>query len=503
MSLVSENVGNGIYTTTPIDFGKGVCIPDKPRGCSNQVMPFSYGKDPAKLQGICRNNLPDGFLDVLGEEPPDGVSFGVIVDTPYMDYICPNGQLTKQRCAINYVDVNGFNFLDELPRILPCLEFCAGLPVPDVPQRCQRSVVTINNLLAAGNPVTMQAAPWCEAFGEDDGGQYGDAEVILGCENQPTQERKERCENTIAPTVDWFLKNSAPGLARPGGTGTIATRCSANWFNPGARKDPHIRFAHGGRADIRGEDGAIFNFLSAKNISLNIGFEAADFRWSKRLVHGTRIDAAYWNVLASNGKTVTVAYAADKNATTLRHATVTVSGTDAPIRVTSRAPFSMADVRVSLKERALTVVGARWSAIASTSAFPFAALNKDKVLLDLEVKPLYDADADPVAPHGLWGQSYDGDGIALDGKLDAPKGPEMTTTAQAEGAIEGTVLDYKVAGPFATDFKYARYNATSAKHRDVTKLTGAKTHKHHDAVAPGALGGAGFDGTDGSNVEEA
>lgn len=27
--------------------------------------------------------------------------------------------------------------------------------------------------------------------------------------------------------------------------------------------------------------GEVFNFLSAKNISINIGFEAADFRWSK------------------------------------------------------------------------------------------------------------------------------------------------------------------------------------------------------------------------------
>merc|ERR1719263_1886228 len=33
-----------------------------------------------------------------------------------------------------------------------------------------------------------------------------------------------------------------------------------------ARKDPHFHFAHGGRADIRGEAGAVYNLLSAKNV---------------------------------------------------------------------------------------------------------------------------------------------------------------------------------------------------------------------------------------------
>jgi len=44
--------------------------------------------------------------------------------------------------------------------------------------------------------------------------------------------------------------------------------------------------------------------------------------------------------------------------------------------------------------------------------------------------------------------------------------------AQAEGAIEGIWSDYKMTAPFATDFKYSRFDATSAKHRDVSKLMG-------------------------------
>ena len=51
---------------------------------------------------------------------------------------------------------------------------------------------------------------------------------------------------------------------------------------------------------------------------------------------------------------------------------------------------------------------------------------------------------------------------------------ESTTSAQGEGAIEGTIHDYRVADQFATDFKFSRFDATAAKPRDVTKLTGVK-----------------------------
>ena len=48
-----------------------------------------------------------------------------------------------------------------------------------------------------------------------------------------------------------------------------------------------------------------------------------------------------------------------------------------------------------------------------------------------------------IAPHGIIGQSFDGSMIAVSGKLDDyGDRPEFTTSAQAEGAIEGTAADY-------------------------------------------------------------
>ena len=84
-----------------------------------------------------------------------------------------------------------------------------------------------------------------------------------------------------------------------------------------ARKDPHIHFADGGRADFRGQHNKIFNFLSARNVSVNIKTVASDFKWTRgtitdmappRLIHGTRMDAAYWHIRTTANRRVLVTY---------------------------------------------------------------------------------------------------------------------------------------------------------------------------------------------------
>ena len=54
------------------------------------------------------------------------------------------------------------------------------------------------------------------------------------------------------------------------------------------------------------------------------------------------------------------------------------------------------------------------------------------------------------------------------------KGKEITTEAQAEGAIEGAGDDYKVADFFSTDFKYRRFGIAEAAPRNISTLSGAK-----------------------------
>ena len=201
--------------------------------------------------------------------------------------------------------------------------------------------------------------------------------------------------------------------------------------------------------------------------------------------------AGYWVVTTSSGKELTVEYAAEK----FDPVAIVREAGHSDVQARPGTPALVVDdVTVSMVGKTLTVRTGKWVFTATTSSYPFGKLetNKNKVLLDVAVMPLYDPDTDPVAPHGILGQSYDGDKIAVDGKLDEQKTGESTTAAQAEGAIEGTWEDYIMATPFATDFKYSRFDKTSAPHRDVSKLTGTKK-KANAAATAGANDYAGAD----------
>ena len=55
-------------------------------------------------------------------------------------------------------------------------------------------------------------------------------------------------------------------------------------------RDPHIKFAHGGRADFRGKDGQLYCFLSAPGLAVNVKTEDAAFT----LHHGRlRVDGSF------------------------------------------------------------------------------------------------------------------------------------------------------------------------------------------------------------------
>jgi len=263
---------------------------------------------------------------------------------------------------------------------------------------------------------------------------------------------------------------------KPMVSGSCSPECAAylvpDCFPYTVSKDPHFQLPHGGRADFRGENNAIFNLLSAKNVTMNVMISDADFAWNKRTVHGTKMSAAYWVVRTKTGKLFSVEYN-----TTGKGAVVHEQGVEASIILADEqsGEFIRDDLHVQfVSKNKLRVKTDKWEMAATKSPFPFPGLNKGKVLLDVEIAALYNADEDVVAPHGIFGQAYDGDKLAVDGAMDVERDTETSTKAQAEGAIEGTWTDYKMQSKFATDFKYTRFDVSSAKHRDVSKLTGKK-----------------------------
>merc|ERR1712118_390383 len=201
---------------------------------------------------------------------------------------------------------------------------------------------------------------------------------------------------------------------------------------------------------------------------------------------------------STTGKLLTLEFRA--NAAPPHKATLRDATTGAVVKTISHGSgsFVVENLVVSIREKRFGLIGShgsvltintgRWLIEATSKAFPNPLKNPGKALLDVQINALYDADHDVVAPHGLVGQSWDGDNVAVAGAQDDYHGGEVTTKAMAEGAIEGVAADYEMGGPFETDFKYSRFDAVAAKPRDISALKG-----HRSAAKKGKGAGASPD----------
>jgi len=231
---------------------------------------------------------------------------------------------------------------------------------------------------------------------------------------------------------------------------------------------------------LRGEHNTWYNFLSAKNTSVNVHFEHSDFRNPYRLVHGSKMSRLGMTVRTNlTGQIVKVGM----NATAGFQRVLVQTESERRWMDRRTGSIQIENVKLTLREQkmgnlghgmALTINTGRWEVKVWSKRYPNPAANPGKALLNIAIGAQYDADHDEVAPHGLVGQSYDGDSVAVDGAMDDYTGKEMTTKAMAEGAIEGTADQYRMADSFATEYMYSRFDALHAKPRDLTKLTGRK-----------------------------
>ena len=75
--------------------------------------------------------------------------------------------------------------------------------------------------------------------------------------------------------IDAASSPPPPSPPLPPPTPAPASQSAAPQSN--AVKDPHLSFAHGGRADFRGRNGTFYNFFSAPGLAVNIKTEGASF----------------------------------------------------------------------------------------------------------------------------------------------------------------------------------------------------------------------------------
>mmetsp|Transcript_31070 Transcript_31070/g.91234 ORF Transcript_31070/g.91234 Transcript_31070/m.91234 type:complete len:291 (-) Transcript_31070:360-1232(-) len=259
--------------------------------------------------------------------------------------------------------------------------------------------------------------------------------------------------------------------------------------------DPHIRGAHGDTADFKGKHHAVYNALSARNLSVNLLLEHANFRTphSKLTVHGSWVRAAFLTVrTARRGRLIQVFFHSSDP-----HRAIMTEGCTAPycrdgrensssrlVLAEGGRPLVVENVRVVLSRKTLTLTDGRWRAVSrSTNAAP----HWGQLRMQVEVTPTYAVDRDPVPPHGLLGQTFDRDRLRVDGRTDSYEfltdgtpassrtaaGGDVLTRAMAEGALEGHADDYRMASDFAVGFRFSRFDATAARTRNVSALGGA------------------------------
>jgi hypothetical protein len=252
----------------------------------------------------------------------------------------------------------------------------------------------------------------------------------------------------------------------------------------------------GGRADLRALDEHTYCFLSAANLAVNGLMRHITFqRYHQELmdffnVDGSFLTAVYMVARDSPALTVHIAYVPASSFWS--DCTVAAAnGTVATLNPRGLLAWGGDKIRAafSVNQPKLRVSTPEWQVVARAMAIRGVAEQKR---LDVGFQSQLSNPAKAgVAPHGLLGQAWDGDAVAVNGKTDVTlfaeamtkmamegKVMDVKTAANAEGAIEGEAKDYIVAGPmgdrFSTQFKFNRFGRASAAPRDISSLTGQK-----------------------------
>lgn len=249
-----------------------------------------------------------------------------------------------------------------------------------------------------------------------------------------------------------------------------------------AAGDPHFTTAHGDRFDYKGKHDTIYNLLSHTNVSVNALFKHSDYKRpgpKQQLVHGSFMRELYATIRTNTSRLMQVEYSSFQP-TILRFG----ERGSAVAAVRAGKGKQVDDVTFELDhDRTLTIKTSEWIVKVNSKVTPSIVdatkCADGRCAIHVSMSPRFNTSQALVAPHGLIGQSYDGDNIGIVGAVDDYKGAEFTTSAMGEGAIEGEGGDYEVASKFDTNFAFSRFGKTTAKPRDVGKLSGKKI-KHND-----------------------
>ena len=253
---------------------------------------------------------------------------------------------------------------------------------------------------------------------------------------------------------------------------------------------PRLGFAFGGYADFRGRNNTLFNVFSVPHLSLAMRtMDAITLMPRPSLVYGSFFTEAHFvtTTFPSRYETHVSIYSNESG--------FRVYNAEQQITLNCARPwcdFQMEDVRFFSKSRTIVVLARGWEFRITKPRVEYPTKNSPCRRLEVSIRPRSQtADFHQTftwAPHGLLGQSFDSNRLAVDGRQTNFEVAVVNMTEQAEGAIEGTYEDYIVFAPFDTEFRFSRYELrTDYLPRDVRygyeTIVPRRVERVEDAVA--------------------
>ena len=242
-------------------------------------------------------------------------------------------------------------------------------------------------------------------------------------------------------------------------------------------RDPHLDFAHGGSADLRGKHNALFSFLSVPDFAVNVKTEDAVFKAHEGslTVNGTFITEAHIVARYASHRVAKASFFSsllneDNSGWDVINGTC---GTNS-FRFGRRGHKTCGGLKMAMAYSSAQFELGNWTVVLrgmpscdsprdDTFEHPWIGnclISGPKHRIDVSFSARGDAPARD-RPHGILGQSFATPGLKRIGKKDIyPWKGFFTTSAQAEGAIEGAADDYEVASAHSTDFAFSRFDGS-------------------------------------------
>lgn len=261
----------------------------------------------------------------------------------------------------------------------------------------------------------------------------------------------------------------------------------------GSAGDPHIAFAHGGKADFRGANDTYFSLLSVPGFQFAARTLDTSFLLPRpQLVHGSFFTDVAFRFRGRTGREYGVTSSAS-NVSFSVYDVNTKKHLETLVGVWKQ--WWEDGVRVYYKQSTIYVRAHGWEVNATRHPVYNYVSGPSRWRYDFSIRYLdgtafekfHGRSSASCYPHGVIGQSWDGDTIGVNGRVDDytynVSYPVIVTSANAEGSIEGVAHDYALSHAFDVDtFRYGRYrkNATSiCPPRDVRLLRGSRFRGEH------------------------